>query len=395
MRNILIATVGRSDYGIYRQVMERIDASSKLDYQLIVSGAHLSKKGGHTIDEIRADGRRVAAEVPLPETSSGQAQMAAAMGVAISGTADYLASERPDVLLVVGDRFEMFAIAAATVPFNIPIAHIHGGELSFGAIDDVFRHAITKMSHLHFAATRDYRARIIRMGEEPWRVTVSGAPALDNVRLADLPDRATLEQRFGIPLERAPILVTFHPVTRRLGEAEREVLALLEALRRFDTPIVFTAPNADAGGAFIRVRIEEFCQERSNSFLVESFGALNYLAMLREASALVGNSSSGLIEAPSFMLPTVNIGDRQQGRTRASNVIDVDTTVDEILRGIRTALDPRFRQTLVGLVNPYGDGHAAERIVRILEGTELSDKLVAKKFYDGIKRRCVKHLPTP
>lgn len=384
MRSVLVVTVGRSDYGIYRPVMDRMEASSQLNYRLLVSGGHLSQRAGRTVDEIHADGRPIAASVPLPDTLDSQARMAEAMAAAISGTAECLARERPDVILVLGDRFEMFAIAAAAVPFNIPIAHIHGGELSFGAIDDVFRHAITKMAHLHFAATSDYANRIIRMGEEPWRVTVSGAPALDSIRVAKLPGRSELEMRFGISLERAPLLVTFHPVTRHIESAQQDVAAMIAALRQFDVPIVFTAPNVDAGSDVIRRRIDEFCRNRADCFFVESFGALNYLAMLRESAAMLGNSSSGLIETPSFLLPTVNIGDRQQGRTRARNVIDVRATATEIAAGLQTALDPNFRAGLTGLVNPYGDGDAADRIVKVLEEAKLDASLLAKRFYDGL-----------
>jgi UDP-hydrolysing UDP-N-acetyl-D-glucosamine 2-epimerase len=382
MRKILIATVGRSDYSIYRSIMEKIDVSPTLDYSLLVSGAHLSKIG-HTVDEIKADQRPIAVEIPLSETSPDQASMAAAMGQAIIGVAEYYSRTRPDILVVLGDRFEMFAIVAATVPFNIPIAHIHGGELSFGAVDDVFRHAITKMSHLHFAATQEYAERIVRMGEEPSRVTVSGAPSLDNVRLTSLPSRADLESRFGIPLARPPLLVTFHPVTRQFGDAEKQIEALLSALSRINAPMVFTAPNADSGGAVIRHHIAEFVAARSDRYLVESFGGLNYLAMLREAAIVIGNSSSGLIETPSFKVPAVNIGDRQKGRTRGMNVIDAPAEAEAIFEGVQKALSNAFRDTLRDTANPYGDGFAAEKIVRVLETTDTNESFIAKEFYDA------------
>lgn len=385
MRKILVATVGRSDYGVCRPVMNRIAMERGLCYELLVTGAHLSRTSGGTIDEIINDSHAIAGKVHLPDTPGGPRAMAEAMGAAMAGSARLIEEKRPDMLLVLGDRFEMFAVASAAVPFNIPIAHIHGGELSFGAIDEVFRHAITKMAHLHFAATRDYADRIVRMGEEPWRVTVSGAPSLDAIREAQLPDRATLAQRFGIPLDRPPLLVTFHPVTRQPEQTQDQVSALLDALRQVAVPVVLTAPNADAGSNIIRAEYLRFLDEHPDCRLVENFGGLNYLAMLREASAVVGNSSSGLIETPTFKVPTVNIGDRQQGRTRAANVIDVPATANEILGGIREALDPAFRLSLAGLVNPYGDGHAAERIVEVLRSVELGPRLVAKRFYDGLE----------
>lgn len=381
MRSILIVTAGRSDFGIYRQIMNRIAATPGLEYQLLVTGGHLAANG--TVGEIEAENRPIAARVPLPESGGGEEAMARAMGIALSRTAEHFAHARPEILLVLGDRFEMFACAAAAVPFNIPIAHVHGGELSFGAVDEVFRHAITKMAHLHFAATQDYADRIVRMGEEPWRVTVSGAPGLDNVRLAQLPDRETLSQRFSIPLDEPPLLVTFHPVSRQVAQVIDQTRSLLSALRQVDMPLVITAPNADAGADAIRAEIAAFAASRQRVFLVENFGSLNYLAMLREAAAMVGNSSSGLIETPTFRLPVVNVGDRQEGRTRARNVIDVPATADAILGGIRKAIDPAFRASLADLTNPYGNGHASERIVEVLASVELDARLVAKRFYDG------------
>lgn len=383
MRMVYVATVGRSDYGLCRPVMDRLAAEPLVDYRLIVSGAHLSVASGFTFAEVEADGRPIAARIPVRDTHGEQAAMSAAMGEVLAGCADLFARSRPDILLVVGDRFEMFAIAAAAVPFNIPTAHIHGGELSFGAIDDVLRHAITKLSHLHFPSTAENAARIVRMGEEPWRVVVSGAPGLDNILSQTLPDRVTLTEQFGITLDQPPVIVTFHPVTRQFEEAERQTHELLAALGEFDEPIIFTAPNADAGGDVIRHAISDFIAKRDNVWLVENFGAINYLAMLREACVIVGNSSSGIIEAPSFQLPTVNIGDRQQGRTRAASVIDVECERQAIVAGMRRALDPYFRNRLVGMANPYGDGRAAERIVAVLKSMPLDRKLVTKKFFEG------------
>lgn len=383
MRRLLIATAGRSDYGIYRPILERIEAEPGLDYALLVTGQHLSAAGGETVREIEKDGRSIAARIALPETSSSRAAMAEAMAVALSGTGALLAGEGFDMVVVLGDRFEMFAVATACVPFNIPVAHIHGGEVSFGAIDDSLRHAMTKMAHLHFAATADYARRIRQLGEEDWRITVSGAPALDTIMKAELPDRATLSARFGLPLDEAPLMVTFHPVTRQFGEAERQTRALLAALEAVDLPVVLTAPNADVESDVIRAFFADFLNRRQGrAWLVESFGALNYLAMLREARAAVGNSSSGLIETPGFELPTVNIGDRQMGRTRAANVIDCPADADAIETAIGKAIDPAFRAALAGMANPYGDGNAAERIVATLRDVPIDARLTGKIFVD-------------
>lgn len=383
MRRLLIATAGRSDYGIYRPILDRIEAERGLDYALLVTGQHLLAAGGGTVTEIEADGRPIAARVALPDTASSRVAVAEAMAAALSGTGAVLANGGFDMVVVLGDRFEMFAVAAACVPFNIPVAHIHGGEVSFGAIDDSLRHAMTKMAHLHFAATEDYARRIRQLGEEDWRVTVSGAPALDTIMNADLPDRATLSARFGLPLDEPPLMVTFHPVTRQYGEAERQTRALLAALEAVDLPVVLTAPNADVESDVIRGLFDAFLAKRAGrAWLVESFGALNYLAMLREARAALGNSSSGLIETPGFELPTVNIGDRQMGRTRAANVIDCAADADAIEAAIRKAIDPAFRAALSGMANPYGDGNAAERIVTTLRDVPIDARLTGKIFVD-------------
>lgn len=383
MRRLLIITAGRSDYGIYRPILDRIEAEPELDYALLVTGQHLSFAGGETVRDVERDGRPIATRIALPETSLSYAAVADAMAVALAGTGALLSRDSFDIAVVLGDRFEMFAAAAACVPFNIPIAHIHGGEISFGAIDDSLRHAMTKMAHLHFAATDDYARRIRQMGEEDWRITVSGAPALDTIMKADLPDRVTLSGQFRIPLDEAPLLVTFHPVTRQFGEAGQQTRALLSALEVVDLPVVLTAPNADVESDVIRALFSDFLKRRpGRAWLIESFGTLNYLAMLREARAVVGNSSSGLIETPGFELPTVNIGDRQTGRTRAANVIDCAADVGAIEIAIRKAVDPAFRASLAGMVNPYGDGNAADRIVTILRDVPIDHRLVAKIFVD-------------
>lgn len=383
MRNIGVVTTARSDYGIYRPVLDAIARSSMLDYGLFVSGAHLSEKYGMTIREIEAADRPVWARIPMLEDSDTDASVARAMGRGVSGFADALADRRPDMLLVLGDRFDMFAAVAASVPLNLPVAHIHGGEITFGAIDEVFRHAITKMAHLHFPATEEYAARIRQMGEEDWRITVSGAPSLDNLTTGDLHGAEELQAKFGIPFSPPPVVVTLHSSTRGLKSTRDDCAAMLDALRTIeDRAIIFTAPNADPGGLEIRAQIATFVAERANAHSIESFGSAYYLSALGASAAVIGNSSSGLIETPSFKLPTVNIGDRQDGRTRARNVIDVPPHRTAIADAIRRALDPAFRDSLSDLVNPYGDGNAANRIVGVLEQVDLNERLLAKRFAD-------------
>jgi UDP-hydrolysing UDP-N-acetyl-D-glucosamine 2-epimerase len=300
--------------------------------------------------------------------------MADSIARTVDGMGRLFRNWRPDLLLVLGDRFEMFAGALGAVPYHIPIAHLHGGDITAGAIDDSFRHALSKFAHLHFVTTQDSAARLRRMGEEPWRITVSGAPALDRLHTL-LPEKIELPEKF--------ILVTFHPVTREPGQESVQVDALVSALRRSRVPCVVTAPNADPGNSTIRRKLESFCASDGRSMFVENLGARRYFTVMSRASAMVGNSSSGMFESPSFRLPVVNIGIRQEGRLRARNVIDCDCTASDIFAAIRRATSPAFRASLRGLRNPYGDGKAARRIVNVLERTPLDGKLLMKRFNDN------------
>ena len=384
-RQIDVITVGRSDFGIYTPVLDELAAAPNWDVGLIVSGGHLDDKAGISLNEIEASGHTIREKLPLevPGDDSDPARISEKMGVATRSLARAYRHRQPDLAIVLGDRYEMFALCTAIVPFDIPIAHIHGGELSFGAIDEVFRHAITKMSHLHFTATQEYADRVVQMGEEPWRVTVSGAPGLDVVRTTKLPTRQEIEEKFSLDLSTPPILVTIHPVTRQNSSTEDQIGALLSALHTRSEPIVFSAPNLDSGADTIRNAIADFVKTRDNASMVENFGHAFYFAMLRDCAAVVGNSSSGLIETPLFEVPTLNIGDRQSGRTRASNVVDVPCTKHDIEKGLSAISESSFRKGLVGMVNPYGDGHAAARIVEKLNTVEFGSALTQKIFFDG------------
>jgi UDP-hydrolysing UDP-N-acetyl-D-glucosamine 2-epimerase len=384
MRQIGVVTTSRADYGLLLPVLKRIRASRELELRLFVSGTHLSGRHGMTVREIEADGFAIAARVPLPLGGNTPEAVAKAMGRATSAFAGVYERLRPDILLILGDRFEMHAAASAAVPFGIPLAHIHGGEITLGAMDDQFRHSLTKLSHLHFAATKEYAGRIIGMGEEPWRVTVSGAPGLDNLRAMRPLSRRQLECRYGIDLSMPSILVTFHPVTLEQDNTEIYIDRLLEALGRLGgCCFVFTAPNADPGASVIRKRILRFVGSSERAFLVENFGTHGYLSMMSRAAAMAGNSSSGILEAASFRLPVVNIGTRQEGRTRGRNVIDTGYGARQIGAAIGRALSKEFRASLRGLKNPYGDGFAAERIVSLLAGVDL-ERLIPKRFHGRI-----------
>jgi len=315
----------------------------------------------------------------LSDTPEG---IAKSMGLGTIGFAQVYGRRRPDILLALGDRAEMHAAVVAALPFTIPVAHIHGGEVSFGAIDDAMRHSITKLSHLHFVATQRCAERIVQMGEEPWRVTVSGAPALDNLQQLPILSPKELESRFPIKVTPAPLLVTFHPVTLEFDHTAWYVSELLAALTEVKLPVVFTKPNADTNGRIISKMIEDYVAGRPDAYLVDNLGTQAYFSLLKVAAAMVGNSSSGLIEAPSFQLPVVNIGTRQQGRCRAANVIDVGYERAAIVAGLHRALAGGFRAGLRTLINPFGTGTAAARIVSRLKTVALDDTLIRKNFHD-------------
>ncbi len=381
-RLIGVVTVARSDYGNLTPVLAGIRDAPDLRLALFVGGAHLLPRFGATVRAIEADGWPIAARVEGARDEDTPEAIAAGAGAAVSGFARAFAAHRPDLLVVLGDRVEMLAAAVAALPFALPVAHIHGGEVTEGAMDEQARHAITKLSHLHFAAAEVYAERIRVMGEEPWRVHCTGAPGLDRLAaLATLP-REALAARLALPLRRPTLLVTFHPETLAYADVPAQVEELAAALEKTEGDVIVTFPGADTSAYAIITRLRALALARPRTRLVESLGDDVYASLLREADAMVGNSSSAIIEAPSFGLPAVNIGDRQRGRLRGANVIDVGHGRDAIAAGIRRALDPAFRRALSGRPNPYGDGRAAPRIVRVLREVELGPRLVRKRFAD-------------
>jgi UDP-hydrolysing UDP-N-acetyl-D-glucosamine 2-epimerase len=381
-RRIAVVTVARSDYGIYLPILRALAADRSFELQIIVGPAHFQPKFGETWRQIEGDGFVISERLSQPILEDTPQATAVAMGRATADFANAFVRQRPDIALVLGDRFEMHAAVVAALPLRIPVAHIHGGELTFGAIDDALRHSITKLSHLHFPATEGSAARIRQMGEEPWRIRVSGAPGLDNLvglKLEALPEFAA---RHSLPFTTAPLLVTYHPVTLEHDRTESQIAEFFAALASFDQPILFTLPNADAGHESIIRAIKAFVSSRSNAFAVANLGTRDYFSAMSWAAAMVGNSSSGIIEAASFKLPVVNVGNRQAGRDRAANVLDCADDRASITATIRRALDPAFRASLENLRNPYGDGHATERIVETLKNVELGDRLLVKRFAD-------------
>jgi UDP-hydrolysing UDP-N-acetyl-D-glucosamine 2-epimerase len=382
MRTIGVVTGARSDYGIYVPVLREIQSEPDLTLHLMVTGMHLAPEYGNTVEEIEQSGFAIGERVEMLLASDRPESIGKSMGLGTIGFSQAFARFRPDILLLLGDRFEMHAAAVAALPFRIPLAHIHGGESTEGLIDEPIRHSLTKMSHLHFASTRRYAVRIVQMGEAPWRVTVSGAPSLDNLVGISLPGQEALEDLVGMPLRVPPLLVTYHPVTLEYEETRPQTEELLAALASAGHPVVFTYPNADTYGRAIIEMIDAFVSANASARAVRSLGTQGYFGLMKFCAGMVGNSSSGIIEAASFGLPVVNIGNRQRGRVRGANVLDVGYSRDDILDGIRRALEPEFRIRLTGMRNPYGDGRAAPRIVKVLKETELDKRLLLKRFHD-------------
>ncbi len=359
--------------------MEREKA---LRLRLYVSGMHLSPMFGMTVRSIEKDGFAIAARIRTPVGSDTPGGISKAIGNGIVGFSRLFAKESPDVLVVLGDRYEMFAAATAAMPFNIPMAHVHGGESTTGLIDEAIRHSITKMSHLHFVSTERYRRRVIQMGEAPWRVMVSGAPGIDNLHSMTLLERPELERRLGLTLRPPTILVTYHPVTLEYSQTQFQMTELLNALKTIKAQVIFTYPNADTASHLIIRMIRVFSKAHRNTSVFANLGTLTYFSLMKQVSAMGGNSSSGIIEAASFKLPVVNIGNRQGGRIHDKNVIDVGYSRQSITRGIRKAISSRFKNSLKDLKNPYGSGHAAQKIIQRLKTVRLDERLLQKEFHD-------------
>lgn len=377
-RRIAVVSSSRADYGHLYWVLRALQDHPAVDLRVIATGAHLSPGFGHTVDAFADDGFTLEAAPECLLDSDTDVGMAKTIGLGVLSLADLFGRLRPDLLLLIADRYEMLAPAAVALALRIPIAHIEGGDVSEGAIDDAVRNALTKMAHLHFVPTATARRRVLAMGEADWRVHRSGAPSLDHLVRSTLPDRASLESRLELTLDPAPLVVAMHPVT--LAEDETaDARALLDALTDIDRPIVFCYPNADTGHARILAWTRDFCRHRPDCRLVTNLAHLDYWALLREAAALVGNSSSGIMESPSLALPCVNIGMRQEKRERAANLIDCPGQPAAIRAAIERALDPAFRAGLAGMRNPYGDGTAGSTIARVLAEVPIDDRLRIKR----------------
>ncbi len=379
-RRIAVVTTSRADYSHLYWPLRLLAEDARVELRLIVMGAHLSPEFGGTIHEIEKDGFAIAARIECLLSSDSDVGMAKTIGLATLSLSDVLSEMRPDILLLIADRYEMLAPAAVALALRIPIAHIEGGEISEGAIDDAVRNALTKMAHLHFTSTFAARDRIISMGEEPWRATRAGAPSLDHLRKSNLLSREEVAAKLSLQLEGSAMVIAYHPVTLAMDTLE-EADELFAALGSANSQLIFCYPNADAGSRALIERTTAFLAKRANGKLFVNLDAVAYWSLLRQAQVLLGNSSSGIMETASFAVPTVNIGERQRGRERAANVIDAPANREAVLSAIALARSSKFRESLRGMTNPYGDGTASEKIVDVLTSAPLGRELLAKKAW--------------
>jgi len=383
MKRVCVVTGSRSEYGLLYPLLKKLKAQKGLKLQIVACGMHLAAEFGFTYKEILNDGFRIDRKVKIP-LCDDQDGVAKAISGALIGFSRVFRSLAPDMIVLLGDRFETFAAAVAAFTARIPIAHIHGGELTEGVIDDALRHSITKMSFLHFAAAEAYRKRIIQLGEEPARVFNVGALAIDNIMYTSLLDRQGLEKELGFRFGSRIALATFHPVTLEKSSSAKQFQELLNALDSFkDLKVIFTLPNADPGNSDIRLVIDHYVRKhQGRAIAFASLGRVRYLSLMRCVDIVVGNSSSGIIEAPSFGVPTVNIGDRQKGRIKARNVIDCSPCTSSIKQALHKALSPRFKNTCGEVNSPYGSGKAAKQIAQIINKKIGKIESIKKPFYN-------------
>jgi len=383
MRKICVVTGSRAEYGLLSRLMRLILEDTELTLQIIVTNMHLSPEFGLTYKEIEKDGFKIDKKVEMLLSSDTANATTKSVGLATIGFADAYEDLKPDLLLVLGDRFEILAAVTAALFYKIPVAHLHGGEITEGAYDDSIRHSITKMSHLHFTSTEEYRKRVIQLGEEPYRVFNVGAIGIDNIKHLNLMPKHELEKSLNFIFGEKCVLVTFHPVTLESNTAEEQIQSLLQALKSIDDlRILFTLPNSDTEGRIIMLMINQFVEENKNrSIAFTSLGQLKYLSALQFVDAVIGNSSSGIIEIPWFDIPTLNIGVRQKGRIKVKTVVDSDVTFEDILKNLKFVLSSKFKKSCKKSANPYEKENTAIEILTVIKQIVLNN-LIQKRFYN-------------
>lgn len=380
MKKICVITGTRADYGLLYWLMREIDDDPDLELQIVATGMHLSPEFGLTYQVIKGDGFFINHKVEMLLSSDTPVGIAKSIGLGVIGFADALDKLTPDILVVLGDRYEILSAVQAALVARIPVAHIAGGDTTEGAFDEAIRHSITKMAHLHFVTNEIAKRRVCQLGENPKYVFNVGSPGLDNVRRLRLLDKAELATQLNFSFRNKNVLVTFHPVTLSEQSSAEQLHELLQALALLgdDVGIIFTKPNSDTNGRILIRMMDDYAREHRNAKVVTSLGQIRYLSAINHVDAVVGNSSSGLYEVPSFRKPTVNIGKRQQGRLKAKSVIDCQTHAASILKAIEAA----FQLDCSDVVNPYGDGKSSERIVRLLKEIPDYKKLLMKRFFE-------------
>lgn len=383
IRKVCIVTGTRAEFGLMRWLMHEIKEDTELELQIIATGMHLSPEFGYTYKTIEESGFNINKKVEILLSSDSSIGISKSMGLGLISFAEAYDELKPDIIVVLGDRFEIFSAVAAAMSSRIPVGHIHGGEATEGVIDESIRHSITKMSHLHFTATNYYAKRVIQLGEQPDRVFHTGSPGMDNMKRLKLLNRVEFEDSIDFKLGEKNILITFHPVTLEDNTAEKQFFELLEALEQFtDAHLIFTMPNADTDGRVIIDMINDYVLDKKNKAMAfTSLGQMRYLSALKHVDVVVGNSSSGLIEAPSFNVPTVNIGDRQKGRIKAKSVIDCDPNTESIVQAIEKAFSKQFMKKVKLAVNPYGTFGASIKIKEILKSHPL-EGIIKKVFHN-------------
>ena len=380
MKNIAVVTGTRAEYGLLKHIMHAIEMEDDLNLQLIVTGTHLSGKYGMTINEIDADGFHIDAICPILLEGASRDKNAKEMSIALNEFSSSYMRLKPDIVMVLGDRYEIFAAAAAAMVMSIPIAHISGGEITEGAMDEQIRHSITKMAHIHFAGAEVYAENIRNMGEESWRVFNVGDSGIENIKLTQLMSKEELEKDLGIIVDENTILATYHPVTLESEDVERQINNVLKALEQVNKPVIFTYPNADHGGEKIIAALEAFKTKHQFMHVVKNLGSLRYLSVMKHCGLVLGNSSSALIEAPYLKKPVVNIGNRQKGRLMAENILQANYSVESIVNSINEGMSQGFREKVRQTKSLYGEGDTSKEIVRILKEIPIDEKLIKKKL---------------
>ena len=379
-KKAMFVTGTRAEYGLLKPLIYELDKYYSVN--VVVTGMHLSPEFGMTVEEIKNDGIRIEEEVEILLSSDTTSGIVKSMGIGLISFADVFERINPDVMVILGDRFEILSAVVAASVMKIPIVHLHGGEITEGAIDDNIRHAITKLSHIHFCSTEVYRKRVIQLGEHPDTVFNVGAIGLDNILSTKMLSRDEIQKELGIEFRDKVFLITYHPVTLELYSIEKQVSHLFEALSEVEnTTLIFTKANADAQGRYINDKIENWVKDREDAYVFSSLGSLRYLSLVKNSDVVIGNSSSGIIEVPSFHVPTINIGNRQKGRIRAGSVLDCGYSCGEIRAALNYSQSESFREDIKKMDNPYGTGTTALKISTIMKDLDYTD-LIPKQFYD-------------